>query len=581
MQTRSETLVRSLVPVFALALSAAACGDDGDPNAADESSSSGGADASSDTTAPGSDSDSTGTSVADGSSSDSGDGSSGGSSTGADASLLDRVVAALGGADALQSLSAISLQAHGSRWSLDEGETPRETMLPASDYDIALTWDLAAEGLRLDVARTLTVFDLGLPLAYSEIVAGPAGYVDGVDNLFQTPSAPMLPDRVAATVRQQQLLHPQVLLRAVLADPSGVRELGPAELDGRAHERLQLPGSVRPIVLWIDSETDQISRLTTLENDPLRRDVEVAVAFVDWQASDGGVAFAGEVTLSVDGVVLASETRSDISTTVAPPPDTFTLPASAPADADEAARGERNAMWGQTFIGAGIPLSGLQTQVVATELAPGVHHLAGGTHHSLVVEQSGGAVLFETPLYEARCEVVLDWIDANLPGVAVTHAVVSHHHVDHAACARTLVARGATLVVGTGAESLWDEVLSAPSTVEPDELAANPVDDPAIELVPDGGAFTIDDASNPVTVYDLDNGHAADMVLPVVDAAGVAFVVDLYNPGFPFQLFGAAGAQAVLASLEAHGALGAVSLIAGGHGFGTATIAELQAAAGG
>ncbi|MBX7080426.1 MAG: MBL fold metallo-hydrolase [Nannocystaceae bacterium] len=578
MQTRSETFVRSLVPVFALALTAAACGDDGDPNAADESSSTGSADASSDTTAPGSDSDSASTSTtgADGSSSD---GSSG--TTGDEASLLDRVVAALGGADALSSLSTIALQAQGSRWSIDEGDTPRQTTVPASDYDIALTWDLQAQGLRLDVARTLTLFDLGLPLSYSEIVAGPAGYIDGVDNLFQAPSAPMLPDRVAATVRQQQLLHPQVLLRAVLADPSGVRELGAIDLDGRPHERLQLPGSVRPIVLWIDSETDQISRLTTIENDPLRRDVEVAVDFVDWQASDGGVAFAGEASITVDGIVIASETRSGVSTTTAPPPDAFTLPASAPEDPDEAARGERNSMWSQSFVGAGIPLAGLQTQVVATEIAPGVHHLWGGTHHSLVVEQSGGVVLFETPLYEARCVAVLDWIDANLDGAAVTHAVVSHHHVDHAACARTLVARGATLVVGTGAESVWDEVLAAPSTVEPDELAANPVDDPAIEIVPDGGEFTLDDATNPVTVYDLENPHAADLVLPVVEGAGVAFVVDLYNPGFPFQVFGPVGAQAVLASLELHGALDAVSLIAGGHGFGTATLAELQAAAGG
>jgi len=212
--------------------------------------------------------------------------------------------------------------------------------------------------------------------------------------------------------------------------------------------------------------------------------------------------------------------------------------------------------------------------VTPIQLAPSVHHVTGGSHYSIVVEQENGLVLVETPLYEARCQVVLDWAEAEFPGKPVTHAVVSHYHVDHAGCARTLVARGATLVVGEGSDVVWTDVLAAPSTIDPDELSALSVE-PMIEYVPDGGSLVLDDATAPVTVYDAPNGHSDDMVIPLVD--GIIFVADLFNPGSPTQLI-SDGPQDLLDALELHGLTGAVEVIAGAHGFGTATIADVQAA---
>lgn len=504
--------------------------------------------------------------------------------TGAPASLLERVVTALGGAEELDALVGFELTVTGSRFAADEGADPADPVIPGSEYDATIAVDIDDEGMRLEWTRTITFAGLNAPLGYTEIISGQLGVVEGVDNIFMAPDGAMPSDRWSSTVRQQRLLNPHVWIKAAAADPSLATEPGTEDYDGRPHDLLELAGSVRPITLWVDAETDLVSRLTTIENSWLRRDVPVEVTFADWQPSDGGVLFPNEVTLRVDDHVIAQETRTAVTSTIELLPGMFTIPKDAGATyvEEDAARGERNHTILQELMAIGLPNFGVQSFVASEEIAEGVWYITGGSHHSLVIEQEGGLVLLDTPLYEARCVAVLDWVDANLPGQQVTHAVVSHYHVDHAACARTLVARGATLVVGDASDVVWDDVLMAPSTVEPDELELSPVANPAIEYVPNDGSFTIEDGTRPVTVYHLPNPHSADLVLPFVEAGGVAFVVDLFSTGaVPAQLFGPVGAQAVLDAMQQHGILGAVDIVAGAHGFGTSTVADLQAVAAG
>lgn len=350
---------------------------------------------------------------------------------------------------------------------------------------------------------------------------------------------------------------------------------------GPAASLLEIEADVYPITLWVDPATDLVRRLTTLENAHLRRDVQLEVRYDDWQDTRSGVRFPGHVQLLLQGEVIHDETRTAFDTDPGFDAETFALPPqAAPAlDPAEIARGERSHQHNQIFASIGIPVDGLQLQIVADEPAPGVHVLTGGTHHSIVVEQQSGLVLVEAPLYAERCEAILDWAQTELPGQSFSHVVVSHHHEDHAACARVLVAAGATLVIHEEAEAFFEEVLAAPSTIEPDALEKNPVVDPPILTVPAGGMLTLDDPTQPVAVYELPNTHAADLVLPFIPGPGVAFVVDLFNPGFPGG--DPAGAAAILDAMAQHGIIDDVQLVAGGHGFGYATVADLEAAGGG
>ena len=195
------------------------------------------------------------------------------------------------------------------------------------------------------------------------------------------------------------------------------------------------------------------------------------------------------------------------------------------------------------------------TNVTATELAPGVYHVMGGSHHSLAVIQDGGVVIVDAPRDETRTAAILDWLGTVAPDLPVTHVVQSHHHVDHSGGLRSMAGTtGAVAVVGEAAVPFYEnEVFGSTSEVVPDG-----VDGSTIELmgVPAEGVV-LDSSVNPVHVVAFPNQHADDYV--VVEAGGVLFLVDIYNPG--------TGAPIAPELLEAIDGLGLdITTVAGGHG---------------
>ena len=523
----------------------------------------------------------TGTSSSEGSTTADSSTASGSSTTGESSTLLERVVTALGGEENLDALETFQLEAEGERRFVDEGEEAGGPPPTISTYTSTVSFETATDSILADVSRTVTLDALVVPQAFQEIIQGDLGHIAGVEHLLGFPTGDLASDRWGAITAEQRLLNPHLILRDVLDAEIAAVESGEADYDGRPHELLEIEYTVAPLVLWVDSETDLISRLTTLENHPLRRDVEIEVVYTDWSVATG-VLFPDTVEVLMDGEVESRETRSSVTENPELGAGFFDFPkGAAPAfDQVDADRGRRNRGWHRSFAASGLPNTGLQTFVDATEIAPGVHLLGGSSHNSMAIEQANGVVIFDAPLYEARCIALLDWVDANLAGSATTHIVLSHHHVDHTACARTFVARGATLVVGEDAAEFWDTILAAPSTVEPDELELDPVGDPMIEVVPTDGALVLDDVVLPVEVFDVVTGHSNDMVIPFVGGtAGALFTVDLFSPGLPFAVV-ADGAQEVLDSLAFHGITNDVNVVVGGHG-GVGTVADIVTAAGG
>jgi glyoxylase-like metal-dependent hydrolase (beta-lactamase superfamily II) len=482
----------------------------------------------------------------------------------------DKLVTTLGGKPALAALQTISATITDTRSLLDEGYLPEDGAAAASTFAATLRWDLGARNLRIDYQRAVG-FPFPGTYTYTELLRADGGWRDGIDNFFGAPPGALASERWASARRQQLFLHPEVLARELASGKLTGKDAGIGVIGGVLHHRLEVADTVSPLTLWIEVGTGRLSKLSTVENEYLRSDVAVEAFYSDWQPVAGGVSLPRRAVLTVDGEVVHEELRTAITMNPVLEPTVFAVPGGGQPSVitNEAKRGERSHQFYEMFSAVGIPLAGGQTSVQANEFKPGVWHLSGGSHNSLVIEQASGVVVVEAPLYQDRSRALLSWISTKFPGKPVTHAVATHFHGDHSAGLRTFVAAGATVVAGDAALGLYRRVFSARRTVEPDDLSAAPRL-PTLRGVAPGEVITLADATRPVKIYTVNTTHAADMIVAVVN--GVLFVSDIFSPGIPAS---PAALRELRQAITDNPTI-AVERLAGGHG-GTATLAELDA----
>jgi len=498
------------------------------------------------------------------------------------APAIDKAFFGAGGRDAVSDLRSFRITASGERAETLEGYMPEDDANTVSTFDADIASDVTGERLRLGYKRKLLFF--GAMNDYRIIIDKNLGVTAGVESVFGTPGGALTSDRVGASLRQHRLLNPQLILRDVAQGKLQATDKGLALQGGELRHRVDVNEATRPVSLFIDRYTGELTDLATTENDWVSGDVALEVHYAGWKTwDDSGVRFPTDVLLAVNDQALHVERRSAVAVNGALDASLFAFPTGVSPQhvAADAARGARNSQFHEGFAALGVPLDGLQTFVMAESLAltgpPQVAHLRGGSHNSLVVEQANGVVVIEAPLYEARAKAIYDWIAQNIPGKPVTHVVVTHHHRDHVGALRTFVARGAKVVVGAPAKPFFASAFRASRTIEPDELSAMPKS-AVIETVPVGGELTIPDANRPVRVIHTLSTHAADMVIvhtPTDPGQSVVFVSDIYSPGLPGG--NPAGAREVRDTIVGKNLT--VTKLAGGHGT-TGTRAELDTAAG-
>ncbi len=516
---------------------------------------------------------------------------------------IEKAVAAMGGLGALKNLDGFIIQASGERWILDEGFNVGEGATRRGTFASQLSYDVAGDRLRLDY----DIAAAGIERQLSEVIAADLGYLDGQNGNFGGPAqSNMLSDRWASIRKHQRLLNPHLILLDVLANPRLATELEMMPIHGMPHHVIAVDDPVAPLMLHINAFTGQLTKVTTMENDGLRRDVPLEVHYLSWRPFNitqrgftgwrhkpaslhdlhwilrssffqawwrlhNQPKFPAVVEVVYDGALVHKETRAMIEINPVIDPAAFEFPAAVSPvfDARLAQRGETSHQYLQSFAALGFPQDGFQPQVNATQLAPGVYHLTGGSHHSLAVEQDAGIVIIEAPLNEVRSLAVIEWVTTTFPGKPVTHVVMSHHHADHSGGLRTYAAHGATIVMHEAAMPFFEGVFTAPSTLDPDMLTSSPMNANIIP-VPDMGSVLLANSLNPVGIYPLGNEHAEDLLL--VEAGGVAFVVDIYNP-FPGAASLPPEARLIYDRIIELGLN--VGAIAGGHG-GVISFAEFE-----
>jgi glyoxylase-like metal-dependent hydrolase (beta-lactamase superfamily II) len=493
-------------------------------------------------------------------------------------STMDKAFVGMGGKESLQNLQNFVLETSGQRYVSGEGYTPDQDVA-AHTYDGSVVrYDVKNNRLAIDHKRTVQFLGFNAAQTYRELINGNLGYLDGMESIFGAPGGNLLSDRTAAIRRQQTLLNPHLLLKEAASNPAIAQNGGPALLDGSLHQVLVFNDPVYPLSLYVNAHTGQLSKLVTLENDHLHRDIPVEVHYMGWQsAGSSGLLFPKEVFLAVNGRLLLAETRKSVTVNATLEDALFAFPASASPvySAADAQRGTANHQFHMSFAGIGIPLDGQQLAVQGTELSPGVWFIGGSSHNSLAIEQAQGIVIVEAPLYPERSTAIINWVksEPSFENKPITHVLATHHHDDHSAGLRGFIAEGAKVVVHESTAGYFREIFRSSSTVVKDPLALKPS---AITILPvaDGQPLTLADATNPVTAYHLETAHARDALLFYVgNAAKVAFSSDLYNPGNGGNGIGNGPKELYKAITETHKL--DVATVAGGHG-ATAPISELQ-----
>ena len=92
----------------------------------------------------------------------------------ADLPLVDKIVAGLGGAEAVDAYQSVQLTARGERYHPGESFEPGGEEPFVSSFEATIRFDRASDNLRIDYDRSI-IFAGGLPLIYSEITLGEAG----------------------------------------------------------------------------------------------------------------------------------------------------------------------------------------------------------------------------------------------------------------------------------------------------------------------------------------------------------------------------------------------------------------------
>src|SRR5688572_22093722 len=489
-------------------------------------------------------------------------------------SLVRRAIDAIGGAERLAGLKTISVKGNVKHWEPEQSDAPGGEPRFGAESTFEFVQDVSRRAARTDWVKNFA-YPSPRTFTYSEIVTPEAGYVLGVDsngrnaqNLKMSPPAHSMSGlRLAATQREGRRGAIGPLLSAMQRSPDKVQPA--ADIGG------QPAVSFEGFIVAFDPATGLPSRVRTLDYDNIWSDVNYDLVLSGWR-DFGGMKIATERKYELNGRVVIETKFSDVTINPGVDAARFEVPAEIRTDAARPATRNVPYQWviRRQFIGVYMDSDHVSYDTRASqglrlqEVAPGVHHVQGGTHHSLVVEMSDHLIVIDAPVTDAQSLWLVGQTRARFPGKPIRWLALTHHHMDHAGGLRGILAEGGTLVVGQGAGAHFRRVLAAPMTRNFDLPARSFHMTPILE-VPESHVMS-DSAGRQVIVYVMDNPHAKGMLMGWVPHAKLGFVTDIWTPGPPLPAKPNPGLAAVVNTVKRAGL--EPERFAGGHG----TVADYQ-----
>jgi glyoxylase-like metal-dependent hydrolase (beta-lactamase superfamily II) len=351
----------------------------------------------------------------------------------------------------------------------------------------------------------------------------------------------------------------------MLANPDAVKPAADIAVQGRS-----LPAvSYQNFIVAFDPQTGLPQRVRNLDYDNIWGDVNYDSVLSDWREF-GGVKIPMKRSIELNGRVVQETQLTDVR--INPPIDQARLqiPAGVLANAAKPATGNVPYQWviRRQYIGTYMDSDNVSYDAKGSpglrlqQLSPGVFHLTGGTHNSLVVEMSDHLIVVDAPVSDSQSMWLLNTAKSQFPGKPIRWVVLTHHHMDHAGGVRGMLGEGATLVVGQGSYKHFNDVLRAPTTRNPDMKVMDLTRTPIMEVAQ--SHLMTDSRGRQVIAYAMDNPHAKGMLMVWVPDAKLGYVTDIWTPGPPLPAKPNPGLASVVNAVKKAGIQ--PERFAGGHG---------------
>jgi hypothetical protein len=425
--------------------------------------------------------------------------------------VLARAMAAHGGVERIQKLTAAKVELTGQISTGIQGRTPEAVTRsqPEGDFETQVYIDLAK-------GRSRTTGEQrghdGFVFPFSGI------YTDGAITFTQQFPRQYTrnPNTDADEGREQTAgigtrMAVPVLLKIASQRLAGLRHEGMTTVDGRRAARISftLDKNTR-VTLSVDHETNRVVALEQLANDPL-----TGVDTTRWTYS--GSQTADELVLPQRATVTRRGiTILDIRV--------------------KAARFDDNAkiVDGDFALDPAYKLFEAPALTI-DEVRPGlweVAHAGQGNYRVQFIELADRLIAYDAPVSPTESRAVIKKLREKVPAKPISHVVLSHFHNDHVGGVKAFAEAGATIVTTADAQSVVRKIADVQARTT--SVVDQPV--PALKFALVNGTLELGDAARKVTVFETRGDPHVERLLVLADAGSKSVMAaDAYSDVMPFN----------------------------------------------
>jgi len=475
--------------------------------------------------------------------------------------LIDEAAAAMGGWTELDAVKSQEIIAIGGDLEPLQAVEPNGQARVINRFSQNVVADFEKNRMRLTF-DAIREYPNTLPVKFVEVIDGDAGMLETPDAKGNPVRERLHPSRLATRLRDLRRLPVRVLHTAKNAADvtrSEDRTEGNVKL-----EIVRFKDGDLPVELHFNSFNKLPVRVIYMEDDPIYGDTLNELAFAEWREY-GALRLPQTMAFFVNGNKIREERARNVIINPKYDEAGMTIPEEIRA---QPANGQPIvSQWPlrRVVMGVGYQDFGREQKVDLVEVAKGVYHVKGGSHHSLAVEMKDHIVVVEAPLFEERSLAVITALEARIPGKPIKYVAMTHFHIDHSGGIRSYAAKGASILTQEGNVDFVKTVLSRPKTIRPDSLAKAANVTPNVEGVKDFKSLT--DGERTIELREIANPHSAGMLIAYLPQEKLVFVSDLFTPGTPVDPANRNGIDNGAALYSAlTGAKLEVDRVVGGHG---------------